>query len=136
MIGLAIAIGVIVSWIISNFITTTLVTTEVTSISFIDVIVNPANSTISVIEIGITGGGITKISSVRIWHNDYGPITSICLDCSTLINPAYSLSRVDTIYITTIVSSPRVFRDNDYIRIEIEYLVGEEIKKISRVFRI
>jgi len=62
MIGLAIVLGVIVSWIISNFIITTLVTAEVTSISFTDIIVNPANSTISVIEIGITGGGITKIS--------------------------------------------------------------------------
>jgi len=136
MIGLAIVLGVIVSWIISNFIITTLVTAEVTSISFTDIIVNPANSTISVIEIGITGGGITKISSVRVWHNDYGPITSICLDCSTLISPTYPLSRADTIYITTIVSSPRIFRNNDYIRIEIEYLVGEKIKKISSVFRI
>ncbi|MEM4924769.1 MAG: hypothetical protein QXE70_10435 [Ignisphaera sp.] len=137
MIGLGIVIGVFTSWILSNLVTTTATTTEFASISYVETVVNPLDNRIAVVEIALTvSEGVTGISSVRIWHNDIGPLPTTCLDCTTLVSQGYPSSRVDNLYITVITMSQNMFRVGDYLRIEVEYISAGVMKKVSGVFRI
>ncbi|MEM1528313.1 MAG: hypothetical protein QXS62_06365 [Sulfolobales archaeon] len=137
MIGLGMAIGVFASWIISSFIASTATTAEFASISFVEVVVSPVDSRVAAVEIALTvSGGVTGVSSVRIWHNDQGPLQVTCLDCSTLVSQGYPSSRVDTLYVTAVVRSQNQFRVGDYLRVEVEYVSGGVTKKTSGVFRV
>lgn len=137
MIGLAVVASAFASWIIAGFIGGTITATGYASISSGEVIVNAVNSNIAFIEVSLTvSGGVTGITNVRVWHNDQVLSSILCLDCSTLITPQFPSSRVDSIHVSVVVSSPSRFNIGDYVRVEIEYVTGGVTKTVSGVFRV
>lgn len=134
IVSLTILATVFISWVVSSIIGSMTQVGGMVSVAGGEV---TTLGNVAFIEVTLSvSGGITSLGSVRVWHNEQGPLAATCLDCSSLFSQSYPPSRVDTLQLTLVVSSASQFMAGDFVRVEVEYASGGVTRRTSATFRV
>lgn len=133
VLGLTIAVGVVVYFIVSSIVASYITTSAEMSVVYGHVNVNPSSPNVFAIEVLLSSTApVLRISSVTVWHGD-SVVNSTCLDCSSLLN--LRGGQHDLLQVTIIARSSRQLQRGDLLRVELTVTIGREERKLYAIIR-